>query len=330
MTPAESPPHSPADRNAARGIYFLADDRVIEHAIALLGSIRAVDGETPIVMIPYDDDHHRIAEIACRHFGATLYDDAATLDWIDACARRHVGADALRGRGRLRKWACWFGPFEEFLYVDCDVVVLERVTGLFEYLQAADFVTCDDQFERGLKHVFTEAALDDAVFPAAELANVFDTGLFVSHAALFGRARVEACFAAAGKQRRYLDFSRGCDQPLLNFALLHTTRKRLNLYRELPGEPAMRAGSPNLFSSGTGIVDRRNGRIPRFVHWTGTPIGPGGAHWELWRHYRELDPDLPPPHLAPVRLGPWHGLRRRALSLQRRARRLLAPTMRGN
>ena len=46
-----------------RGIYITANDKVADHAIALLNSIRAYDTETPVVLIPYDENYHEVASI---------------------------------------------------------------------------------------------------------------------------------------------------------------------------------------------------------------------------------------------------------------------------
>jgi hypothetical protein len=68
-----------------RGIYIIANDKVTDHAIALLNSIRLHDKETPIVMIPYDDNYHGIADTLNQHYGVTTYED---LDFIDRLSKK--------------------------------------------------------------------------------------------------------------------------------------------------------------------------------------------------------------------------------------------------
>jgi hypothetical protein len=53
----------------SRGIYIVGNDRVIDNAIALLNSIRAYDPDTPIVMIPYNNQYQAIAEIITKSYG---------------------------------------------------------------------------------------------------------------------------------------------------------------------------------------------------------------------------------------------------------------------
>ena len=37
------------------------------------------------------------------------------------------GEEFFRRPDNFRKQACWFGPFDEFLYLDADTVVFERI-----------------------------------------------------------------------------------------------------------------------------------------------------------------------------------------------------------
>lgn len=41
----------------SRGIYITANDKALEQGIALLNSIRKYDRDTPIILIPYDDNY---------------------------------------------------------------------------------------------------------------------------------------------------------------------------------------------------------------------------------------------------------------------------------
>jgi hypothetical protein len=63
-----------------RGIYIIANDKVTDQAIALLNSIRLHDADTPVIMIPYDDNYHAIADTLNKYYGVKIYED---LDFID-------------------------------------------------------------------------------------------------------------------------------------------------------------------------------------------------------------------------------------------------------
>ena len=41
----------------SRGIYITANDKALEQGVALLNSICQYDSDTPIILIPYDDNY---------------------------------------------------------------------------------------------------------------------------------------------------------------------------------------------------------------------------------------------------------------------------------
>ena len=312
----------------SRGIYFLANDRVREHAIALLASLRAHDPEVPVVLIPYDDAHHEVTRVAAARFDVRVWEDDATLGWIDAELHRVFGAGFFRRPGNFRKQACWFGPFEEFLYLDADIVVFEPIVRLLDELARAEFVCCDDQHEGGLRHVFTREVLRSGDLPRRALRDVFNGGLFGARRGLVTRASLVAAWEAAARRIACFDFAHGgSDQPILNDLVLRTLPRRVNAYRR-PGAPRMWAGTPGFVADGPGyLTDPRGGRRLRFLHWAGVPIGPGGPYWDVWRHWRERDPALPPTTLPAVRRTPPLAPRRRAraaAALRRTVARLAA------
>ena len=45
----------------SRGIYIVANDKVIESAIALLNSIRLYNCQVPVFLIPFDDNYQQVA-----------------------------------------------------------------------------------------------------------------------------------------------------------------------------------------------------------------------------------------------------------------------------
>ncbi|HHP7245476.1 MAG TPA: hypothetical protein ACFE0H_12380, partial [Elainellaceae cyanobacterium] len=163
-----------------RGIYITANDRVTDQAIALLNSIRLYDSETPIVLIPYDDHYESVAQILNESFGVTVYDD---LDFIDRLSKQlyDIFGDGFFARpNQFRKQACWFGAFDEFLYIDTDIVVFEPIIDTLNYLDHYDFVCADYQHTGGITNVFTPTVLEANVFTPGDLQNIFNGGLWGS------------------------------------------------------------------------------------------------------------------------------------------------------
>lgn len=281
-----------------RGIYFMANDRVAEHAIALVNSIRAFDRSTPIVMIPYDDEQAEVSRLMRSHYAIETFADAAALRWIDEELDRCFGAGFFRRPRNFRKQACWLGAFDEFLYLDADIVVFEPIAALLDALAGADFVCCDDQHCGGLTHVFREPIRSR--FSSAELAQIFNGGLWGARAAAIGRAELSATWRDCARHPQWFDFAHGgSDQPILNYLVLTRLPRRRNLF-VAGAAPRMWAGTPGLTWDGARLVDPAVDEPVRFLHWAGRPIGPGGPYWDVWRHFRELDPRLPPSRLPPV------------------------------
>ena len=42
--------------------------------------------------------------------------------------------------GQYRKLAAWFGAYDEFIYVDCDVIVLSEFSLIYDFLREFDVI----------------------------------------------------------------------------------------------------------------------------------------------------------------------------------------------
>lgn len=280
-------------RRAARGVYILANDRVIDQTLALLNSLRRNDPHTPVCLIPYDAEIGLCLRLLSDFYGVRLFPRLRSLARLNTLIRQTFGAGLVPRANNLRKHACWLGPYDEFLYLDTDILVFERISGMLDHLSEFDFVCCDDQHRSGLAHVFSPSAVADGFVEAGAAGEIFNAGLWGARRELVSepglRRSVRRCSAAP----RYLDLSRGgSDQPFTNYLVLGHTRRRLNLYRDLAGEPRMWAGTPGLIAEGDRVVDPAVDRPLRFLHWAGTPRTPGTPYYEIWRHYRELRPEV--------------------------------------
>lgn len=175
-----------------RGIYFMANDRVLDYAIALVNSIRAFDTQTPIVMIPYSKPYTAAAKTLTRLPGVELYDDRRRLQRLMRQVRRIFGPYFFPRPENFRKQFCWFGPFDEFLYLDADIIVFDRVIDMLASLSECDFLCYSDQHLGGITHVFSPKVIEDRVFTTAELQDVFNAGFWASRKGLFSEASLYA------------------------------------------------------------------------------------------------------------------------------------------
>lgn len=277
----------PAATPAPRGIYLLANDRRLDDAIALISSVRAWDAEIPIVVIPHAAPYRGALATLTQLPGVTAWQDERWLARLDRRLAGLFGKGFFRQPANLHKLACWFGPFDRFLYLDADIVVFERIAGIMDHLEDRDFVCCDDQFEGGLKHVFKPEIRAAGVLGDEALGEVFNGGLVASRRGVFTPERLDAHLTACARHKALLDRSSGgSDQPVLNWLILSQARRRLNLFRALPDEPRMWAGTPGFVADGDRLVDPVVGRSLRFLHWAGLRIAPGAPYWAVWEAYR--------------------------------------------
>jgi hypothetical protein len=272
-----------------KGIYLLANDRVCRLAVTLAGSIRRFDPEVQIIVIPYDERSEEVCELLQRAFGVRRFADDALLAELDRMTTECFPTGSLKNPTRLRKLACWFGPLEEFLYLDCDVVVFDRVLAALDHLQQADFLWCDYQHRRLPDFVFWPSIFQEGILEPRVKSEIFNTGFLASRSQLFTLPQISVYLHEAGAVSRHLPFIKGVnDQPVLNYIVLRHVARRLNLVT-LPGwraNPHPR-GSYRVGDDFT-LYDPAVHEPHKYLHWSGFRIEPGDPYWALWCHHHDL------------------------------------------
>ncbi len=290
-----------------RGIYITANDKVMEQAIALLNSIRAYDKQTPIMLIPYDDNYQTVAARLQQDYGVQIYPDLALIERLSKELQQIFGTNFFARPNQFRKQACWFGPFDEFLYLDTDIVVFEKIIDNLDYLSEYDFLCCDYQHLGGIVNIFTPAVIQERVFTAAELQDMFNCGWWAAKKHLITAEDLTATFQECAAHPEYFDFSqKTSDQPIINYMILKRVKRRFNLVRRPGGAPGSWAGSPHFQRQGNQLIDGKLGQPLQYLHWAGIRIEPGCPYWDIWEHYRYLNEPKPlakAQKFAPKNLG---------------------------
>lgn len=271
-----------------RGIYITANDRVIDQAIALLKSIRVYDAETPVVLIPYDDQYQDVADRLGQQFGVTVYEDLEFIDRLSRRLQQTFGEQFFARPNQFRKQACWFGPFDRFLYIDTDIVVFEPIINCLDHLDDYDFICNDYQHAGGIGNVFSPEVIQTGVFSPAECLEIFNCGFWGAKKGLISEADLYEVFAECAAHPDYFDFSqKTSDQPIINYMVLKRIPRRLNLARTEKA-PGNWAGSSHFVQVGHQLFDVNNNQPLQYLHWAGFRIQPGCPYWEIWKHYRYL------------------------------------------
>ncbi len=277
-----------------RGIYITANNRVTDQAIALLNSIRLHDPDTPIVLIPYDDNYDAVAARLHADYGVTVYED---LEFIERLSTRlgDVFGDRFFARpNQFRKQACWFGPFDEFLYIDTDIVVFEKIINMLNYLADYDFICADYQHAGGIQNVFTSRVLDDHVFTEPDLQDIFNGGLWGSKKQRISESDLYETFQECASHPEYFDFSqKTSDQPIINYMILKRISRRFNGVRRPGGAPGSWAGSAHFTTRNHRLFDPNTRQPLQYLHWAGIRIEPGCPYWDIWAYYRYFNEPRP-------------------------------------
>jgi hypothetical protein len=129
--------------NLKRGIYLVANKRSADECRNLIYSIRKCGCRLPIRVIPYGGDP-LLADPSWVDVKIMSMNDfpAEGRAFVDELTRRIPSCP----RGVLRRFLCWSGEFEEFLYSDNDVVALMNWEELFQYLDEYELVHADTEF----------------------------------------------------------------------------------------------------------------------------------------------------------------------------------------
>ncbi|MEL6260026.1 MAG: Npun_R2821/Npun_R2822 family protein [Cyanobacteria bacterium J06626_6] len=274
-----------------RGVYIVANDKVKENAIALMSSLRLHTPNIPVYLIPFNEDHHAVSERLAELYSVQLFPD---LDFLESLTQK-IGEifprDFLALPNKMRKLAAWFGPLDEFLYIDTDILFFTPVTDTLNYLNSADFIWCDYHYKRGLEDVFSEVVPQQQIFTHEALKDVFNSGLWGSRKSALSLDRLYEVLKDCAAHREYFDFSNGTtDQPIMNYLVLSSIPKRLNIAKANGAEPGSWGGSTHFVEREHILFD--GDRPLRYLHWAGTPMRPGGPYRSLWEHYRYLnDPE---------------------------------------
>ena len=295
----------------SRGIYIIANDKVTEQAIALLNSIRAYDSQTPIVMIPYDENYQAIAQLLGERYGVTLYEDLEFIKRLSHRLHQIFGEKFFARPNQFRKQACWFGPFDEFLYIDTDVVVFEKIIDNLNYFSNYEFICCDYQHAGGIANVFTNKVIKDGIFSEDILKDIFNGGFWASKKNLISEENLYETFAECASHPQYFDFSRKTsDQPIINYMVLKRIPRRFNLVHRPEKAPGSWAGSPHFQYQNNLLIDPNVNQPLQYLHWAGIRIEPGCPYWDIWKYYRYLNSSEPiPAEQTNVRQNIWQQIK---------------------
>ncbi|MBD3881087.1 sugar transferase [Phormidium tenue FACHB-886] len=294
------------------GICTLANDQVYDQLVALLNSIEAQMGaDLPVCIYPYDDKTERIAAEIAKRPNVQLYEDRASIQHWDQFVRAiwdvHPTARQRWGNvdssfyyrvGTHRRLCAFDAPFDRFLYMDADTLLLNSVDSIFNQLDTQDWITYDFQF-KDLSHVYEDSPRLRQIFSDAELqSQIFCSGFYAAKRNLFDLAQQNWLLSELKAGDAATLYPMAPDQTVLNYMVMKSGIFNFNLALELP--PDQRTGccvtSPN-FTVQDNLLFDRNTRLT-YLHFIGlssslfTRLCAGEnldfSYRDLFLHYRYL------------------------------------------
>ncbi|TDC86147.1 hypothetical protein E1193_00310 [Micromonospora sp. KC606] len=280
-------------------MYFLANDYVLDRAIAFLNSFRTYHKSLPLCLIPFADNIDDLLRLQSR-FDFTIWSgDPAILAACDDISRAFHG----EVKGHYRKLAAWEGEYDEFIYVDTDTIVLRDMSFAYDFLDKFAFVTTVSDHPALFRWVWHESIHDAEVLTPDQVAYAAGTQFIASRKECLRFAEVSPRLDAALALARHMALVT-LEMPLLNYLMVTSGRPYTSL-RVLAG--AVGEGQPPPGDipqerwAGDPLGAVRDGRLvtdwspPIFlVHWAGVwwELERGERvelpHNDLWSYYRHL------------------------------------------
>ncbi len=267
-------PHHPT-----RGVYLLANDSVYDLAVAMLNSLRIVEPTLSICLVPFDDNISKIRSLVPA-YDLSLWTDRQALTECDRISR--LFHDEVRGH--YRKLALWEGPYEEFVYIDADSILLQSLSPVFSLLAEYEIVTGISGLPNTVPFVWhhPESSPELQTMDWRFAAN---TGFIASRQGVLNLAAVQRKLDAALLLKPHMALEY-LDQPLLNYLIITAAVRYTSLLS------LNRQHRPSLLPLvvWSGVYQEhvlRARPLPLLIHWAGEWHTHKHEENTLWKSFRE-------------------------------------------
>lgn len=256
------------------GIYFLANDDILEWVIAFLNSLRKYNPEIPLCLIPFDQKINRITRMRSR-YNFRIYDNDKYLKHLEKIGRKFYLQTSILQFQKIDTWgatyrklAIWDGPFKHFIFMDPDIVVFERLDFLFKYLDKYDFLLGR---KNNFPSVWNEKKdINDIVHMEKQITDTFNLGFLVSRRNALTRSFMESQIPEALKIKEY--FAAVPEQPLTHFFIHRSNKPYISIYDIFPdyAHEIIREYKDLRIKNKKAILP--DGRKLIIAHWAGSSV----------------------------------------------------------
>lgn len=255
------------------GVYFMADDKVIDQVIAFLNSVRCHNPSVSLCLIPFSDDIAALRGLADRYSFAIFHENS----WLARCDQ--VSA-ALHGSvvHHYRKLAAWYGVFDRFIYIDIDTIILGDITFVCDLLTQYDVITSHSDLPAATRWTWRAKAFKEPMLSECNLGFAANTGFLASRTSAIKWEVIEQAAERARAVRQYMSLE--CkEQPFLNFVITTSGLRYVSLLvlASMFAERGVTGLIPTEFWAGIRGAIVKEGRLyppgirppVLLVHWAG-------------------------------------------------------------
>jgi len=248
-------------QNRKTGVYCLANDDFIEWFQMFARSLRHFNPSLPLTVIPYNTRVDQLGKLALQlGFDLLPEADAACFDSLEAKVM-NMG----RYAGMFRKWASFFGSYDDFIFLDSDIAVTMPLDEIFAAFARSPFDLV--YFDSDITSVYAPEHASEMHLKYHSPG--FNAGAFISRK---GAVTQEMLWRTAEKAAadRHKFILMHVDQPFLNYVFdtLPLPTAHLNtLLPKLARVPWARTHF-NYDAHHDQMLDAEGRRMP-FIHWAG-------------------------------------------------------------
>lgn len=194
-----------------KGVYFLANDKVLDWALAFLQSFRRFNPTLELYLIPFDAAIEQLLVYQSPYQFKVFEDEG--FERLEKIGQDFELGHSPYGPNWFRRYAAFWGPLDHFLYLDTRHVVLHQLD---------DFLDAPLNYDLDLVHY--DCALDQVYEPGKlrtdllkkNLGRGFLSGIWASKKGIFTLEELEKMGQKAMQIRNQLN-PRNTDQAFLNY-----------------------------------------------------------------------------------------------------------------
>jgi hypothetical protein len=193
------------------GVYFLANDVVYDWTIAFLNSFRTFNPDLPLYLIPFNDDCDRVVSLKDTYNFEVYTDDSFSR--LEAIGEAFELGYTKTGPYWFRRYAAFWGPVEQFMYLDTRQVILADLKPFIQALEQFDFDFL--HYDCALDQVYEPGEFRREMLRKGK-GRGFNSGRWASRRGLFSLEEFETLGGDALKIREQLN-PRNTDQAFINY-----------------------------------------------------------------------------------------------------------------